>query len=140
MKAMILSLMMIAGLSAFACGAEEQQEQTPAAVSEYAPLTIVSLADGRTVLAGDNSLTIYVFDVDTTSDSTCYDACAAAWPPVLVPAGAQLGADMGITVRKDGSQQLTLEGRPIYFFAGDAKAGDIRGDGLGGVWHLVEEK
>jgi hypothetical protein len=33
--------------------------------------------------------------------------------------------------------QWAFDGRPLYYFAGDAKAGDANGDGSGGVWHVV---
>ena len=52
----------------------------------------------------------------------------------------ELGANLGVTTRKDGSQQLTHKGKPIYLFAGDGAPGDINGDGLGGVWHIVEKQ
>jgi hypothetical protein len=30
-------------------------------------------------------------------------------------------------------------GKPVYYFAGDKKAGDMAGDGMGGVWHVINE-
>jgi hypothetical protein len=29
---------------------------------------------------------------------------------------------------------------PLYFFAGDAKAGDANGDQQGGVWHVIRSE
>ena len=110
----------------------------PPVPGEDAPLAIVALADGREILAKDG-LTVYLFDQDVDANSTCYDACANAWPPVLAKEGESFGASMGITIRKDGSQQLTYDGFPIYFFVGDGASGQINGDGLGGVWHIIVE-
>ena len=41
--------------------------------------------------------------------------------------------------RTDGAMQWTYDGKPTYFFAGDAKKGDAAGDGKGGVWHIIKE-
>lgn len=102
------------------------------------PLINHYLADGREILASAEAITVYVFDNDTSSESTCYGGCARAWPPVLAPAAAQeFGSDIGTTTRRDGSLQLTYKGKPVYFYVGDALPGDITGDGLGGIWHIV---
>lgn len=131
MKTLLFTVMSFIAITSYAnCG-------TASEVDANAPLSVVALTDGRNVLAADQGLTVYIFDVDTTSESQCYDSCEKAWPPVLVPAGAVLGANMGTTVRKDGSQQLTHNGRPIYFYIGDGAQGEINGDGLGGVWHII---
>ncbi len=103
----------------------------------FAPLTEFELADGRDVVATEDGKVAYTFDVDDVNVSNCYDACAKAWPPILIKDASILKAPMGVTVRKDGSLQLTLEGQPLYFFQGDKNPGDIKGDGLGNVWHII---
>ena len=40
--------------------------------------------------------------------------------------------------RADGSWQLTLHGWPVYRFAGDAKPGQWKGEGVGGTWHTIK--
>jgi predicted lipoprotein with Yx(FWY)xxD motif len=89
-------------------------------------------------LTDAKGMTYYSFDKDNknASDSACYGGCAIQWPPV--PAEASSGESFGIIVRKDGSEQLTHNGLPMYYFVGDVKAGDQNGKGLGGVWHLVK--
>jgi predicted lipoprotein with Yx(FWY)xxD motif len=140
MKTVLMSVLTFLAIStAGACVVAGEPAPPPAEpiIDVNAPLTTVALADGRNILADSQNLTIYIFDVDTTSESTCYDACEKAWPPVLLADGQQLGANMGVTIRKDGSQQLTHNGRPVYYFVGDSAPGDINGDGLGNVWHIV---
>lgn len=105
--------------------------------TRFAPLTEIEIADGRNVVATEEGKVVYTFDVDDENISNCYDACAKTWPPVLIKDAKALKAPMGASVRKDGSLQLTLEGQPLYFFKGDAKSGDIKGDGLGNVWHII---
>jgi predicted lipoprotein with Yx(FWY)xxD motif len=83
-----------------------------------------------------------MFDPDKQSDSTCYDKCAAAWPPLEATGtpGAGTGTDasmLGTTTRKDGSKQVTYGKWPLYYFAPDKKAGDVRGQAVGGVWWVV---
>lgn len=102
------------------------------------PLNAVTLGDGATILADTQGLSAYVFDRDQGSVSACYDACAKAWPPILTNPSVKLGTDLGVTTRRDGSLQVTYQGRPIYLYVGDGKPGDVNGDGLGGVWHLIE--
>jgi predicted lipoprotein with Yx(FWY)xxD motif len=93
---------------------------------------IVVDADGRT---------LYVFDPDEGKKSTCYDDCEASWPPLLTdgsPGGDGVDASLlGTTERKDGSTQVTLDGWPLYVFAGDQAPGDTNGQGVGEVWHVV---
>jgi predicted lipoprotein with Yx(FWY)xxD motif len=94
---------------------------------------IVVDAEGRT---------LYVFLADTGSDSTCYDDCEASWPPLTVEgepvAGEGIdGSLLGTTEREDGSTQVTLDGHPLYYFASDATADDINGQGVGDVWYVV---
>ncbi len=73
--------------------------------------------------------------------STCYDQCAAAWPPVLVqgdvvsPDG--LGNTLSMAGRQDRSQQLTFNGMPLYRFAADQGPADTNGQGVGNVWFVV---
>lgn len=123
MKAIFFALSMMLAGSAFA--------------EDLNPLKTFGLPDGRNIVTDARNLTVYIFDVDQGSESKCYDDCAVAWPPVLVDANTVVNAPVGKTTRKDGSLQLTLDGKPVYFFQSDAKAGDIKGDGLGGVWHII---
>jgi predicted lipoprotein with Yx(FWY)xxD motif len=80
-------------------------------------------------------MTTYTYDRDQGSVSNCYQACAKAWPPVLTT--QSLSAPLGTTTRNDGTTQVTLNGKPIYFYIGDATPADALGDGLGGVWHVT---
>lgn len=82
---------------------------------------------------------LYIFDSDINGIPSCYDQCEKAWPPLLVSsASARLQrAPIGSVARKNGQLQVTLNGKPLYYFFQDLKQGDIKGDGLGGVWHLV---
>ena len=43
---------------------------------------------------------------------------------------------MGITMG-DGIKQTTYKGRPLYYFANDVAAGDMNGEGVNTVWHVI---
>ncbi len=85
-------------------------------------------------------MTLYTYDKDTTGVSSCYGGCASAWPPYSSGATAQklFPANITVITRTDGSQQFAWKGMPLYYYATDQKAGDITGDGVGGVWHIVK--
>ena len=70
--------------------------------------------------------------------SNCNGPCATNWPPMMASADAK---DMGaftVITRDDGSKQWAHKGMPVYGWVKDAKAGDVTGDGVGGVWHIAK--
>ncbi|VUD67588.1 hypothetical protein TDB9533_03868 [Thalassocella blandensis] len=82
--------------------------------------------------------TLYIFDNDTSLQSTCYDSCASTWPPLIVTDGIASGTDnLSTTLRTDGSLQVTYKGKPLYYYVNDNAAGQTNGDGAGDVWHVV---
>ncbi|MFI0817604.1 SCO0930 family lipoprotein [Streptomyces sp. NPDC021098] len=94
-------------------------------------------------VADSAGMTLYRFDEDTPkpAKSNCNDACATKWPPVPADdatAGAGIeSSKLGKVKRDDGTEQLTLEGWPVYRYAGDTKAGDTKGQGVGGTWNAL---
>jgi predicted lipoprotein with Yx(FWY)xxD motif len=97
--------------------------------------------DLGTILVDADGFTLYVFTVDTDGESACYDDCADLWPPV--PGDSAISSDLdasifGTTTRTDGSEQLTVNGEPLYRYTPDANPGDTTGQGVGGVWFVVD--
>lgn len=93
------------------------------------------------VLVGPNQMTLYVFDKDApgSGKSVCNGGCATNWPPLLAKMGAQPIGDWSLVTRDDGSQQWAYKGRPLYFWAKDAKPGDMTGEGmLSNAWHVAK--
>ena len=110
----------------------------------FAAIAVVTLAVhanptqiSNGVMANKEGKTLYTFDKDAAGKSNCNCGCAAAWPPFVVANPALAGGDFSIVKRDDGAPQWAFKGMPLYFFAGDAKAGDANGDNQGGVWHLL---
>lgn len=116
-----------------------KQATSASAPSDNIYLTKTDAAKGQ-YLTDFQGMTLYTFDKDTTGVSNCYSGCAQAWPPYTSGATAQSQFPANITVitRKDGSKQFAWKGMPLYYYATDQKTGDITGDGVGGVWHLVK--
>jgi len=92
-------------------------------------------SNGR--LASRDGRVLYTFDKDAPGSSNCSGGCLAAWPAFTVANPALAGGDFSIVTRADGVQQWAFKGMPLYFHAGDARAGDANGDNQGGVWHVV---
>ncbi len=95
------------------------------------------------ILVGDGGRTLYAFTKDVDGQTTCVDACAAAWPAVVVTDGftPPAGVDPALvsTVdRPDGSKQLKVGAWPLYYYAGDGAQGETNGQGVGGVWFVVK--
>jgi predicted lipoprotein with Yx(FWY)xxD motif len=122
---------------------EENGVGTDAQPEESADATVaVEDSDLGQIVVDAEGKTLYVFLADEGSDSTCYDDCEAAWPPLTVEgdpaAGEGIDASLlGTTEREDGSTQVTLDGHPLYHFASDETADDINGQGVGDVWFVV---
>jgi predicted lipoprotein with Yx(FWY)xxD motif len=99
---------------------------------------------GRILIDG-HGRSLYLFDRDRNSKSSCYGGCAGEWPPLIVSGKPHAtsgvkAALLGRTKRRDGRWQVTFRGHPLYTFAGDAAKGQTNGEGLddfGGWWYLV---
>jgi predicted lipoprotein with Yx(FWY)xxD motif len=96
-------------------------------------------------LVDGSGRTLYLFEADTGSTSTCSGACAAAWPPATTQGapkatGKAKASLLGTTQRSDGSMQVTYAGHPLYQYAGDTAPGDTNGAGseeYGAEWYPV---
>ncbi len=100
---------------------------------------------GTILAAGSKQLTVYLFEGDTGSASTCSGACASAWPPVTTKgtptaAGSATAADLATITRSDGTKQLTYKGHPLYYFVQDKDSSDAYGQGakaFGASWYVL---
>jgi len=91
------------------------------------------------VLVGSNGMTLYTFDKDANGKSVCNADCAKNWPPLIVKKDDEAPKDNWTHVtRDDGSMQWAYDGKPLYTFVKDKKAGDKTGDGVKDVWHIAK--
>ena len=118
----------------------------PAAKAVAAAEPVAQVAEVGTfgpILVGDGGRTLYVFTKDAAGQSTCFDACANAWPALTVAAGftPPAGVDpsaVSTVDRPDGSKQLKVGKWPLYYYSGDGAQGETNGQGVGGVWFVVK--
>jgi predicted lipoprotein with Yx(FWY)xxD motif len=105
-------------------------------------VTVAATTLGKVVVDG-KGMTAYYFDADVkdSGKSTCTSACATAWPAIeattATPKVSGITGKVGTITGVDGGRQITIDGRPIYTFVGDKKAGDVTGQGDKGVWYVV---
>lgn len=108
-----------------------------------ADIRISSNATLGKYLTDSEGKTLYFFSNDATGASVCTGGCLAAWP-VFYKANPTLGdsslhaADFGVITRADGSKQTTYKGWPLYYYAPDAAAGDVKGEAVGNVWYVAK--
>jgi len=131
-----------------ACGGGDDEGSGTAATA--APTTTASQGSGATVAVANSKLgdilvdadgrTLYAFTKDQGDQSACSGQCATNWPALTGTATAGTGAQatlLSTAMQTDGNSQVTYDGRPLYYFAGDAKPGDINGQGVGNVWFVL---
>jgi predicted lipoprotein with Yx(FWY)xxD motif len=101
-------------------------------------LTIQQTSEGDT-LAGQDGLTLYTNSDEVDGTIHCDTGCVGNWPPLTgtVDAGDADAAMLGTITRPDGTEQVTYNGYPLYYFTGDSAPGDATGQGLGGVWFIA---
>jgi predicted lipoprotein with Yx(FWY)xxD motif len=136
-----------------ACNAQTGAGPTNAPAATTGPTTAAPAA-GLTVevrqhatlgsyVAGKGGMSLYIFKNDSGGTSACTGSCATNWPPLTVSspadvtAGAGVQGAIGTMHRADGTIQVTLAGKPLYYFSGDAAAGDANGQGFKDLWHLA---
>ncbi len=160
MRPRLAIIMMAIAVIAAACGdsgsdAEAPSTEAPAATtaappaattaaeSQMADMGEVAIAsnDLGEILVDGEGMTVYLFTNDAKDGtSACNDGCISAWPAVgEVMAGDGVdSAKLGSITRDDGTEQATYNDWPLYYFGGDAAAGDANGQGSGGVWFTLD--
>jgi predicted lipoprotein with Yx(FWY)xxD motif len=123
---------------------------TPAgtAPASTAGLTLRHTSLG-TILTNGQGFTLYAFQADKGTTSSCTGACAQAWPPVtttssnIAVSGGAAKSLVGETTRAGGARQLTYAGHPLYLFTGDSNPGATNGQesqAFGAPWVALTAK
>jgi predicted lipoprotein with Yx(FWY)xxD motif len=124
-------------------GAEAEAESE--APEPQVPGVQVALAEDAgfgPILVDAQGRTLYLFEGDTSTRSTCYEDCATMWPPLTTPGFPTAGAGvddglLGVGQRTDGTSQVLYKGHPLYYFAEDAAPGEAGGLALA-QWFPVD--
>lgn len=117
---------------------------TNASASSSNSALSVAKGSAGTYLVGAKGRALYLWEADSTNKSHCAGSCLSVWPAATVSGKPQLGhgvnaSDVG-TIMTAGKKQLTYDGHPLYYYAGDTSAGSTRGqgsNGFGAKWWLV---
>jgi predicted lipoprotein with Yx(FWY)xxD motif len=117
----------------------------PATVGGSGPTRVAKTRSvkGRTLLTTTSGRTLYSLSVEKHGKFVCTaeSGCTGIWHPLTVAAGVtpQGPVKLGTVSRPEGTVQVTYRGLPLYTFASDKKAGQVKGEGLKdvGVWHAA---
>jgi predicted lipoprotein with Yx(FWY)xxD motif len=143
MKGLVLTIGAVAAVLSLTFGLSGASASSRSA-GAGTKVAVASSKLGR-ILVDGRGRTLYLFAKDRNGRSSCYGACAAAWPPLLASgkplavAGAKASL-LGTTRRADGRLQVTYRHHPLYAFVEDAKKGQTSGQGLdasGGKWWVL---
>ena len=117
-----------------------------ASAGAQAMVKTASAGNLGTILVDGKGRTLYLFEADKSTTSTCNGSCAAAWPPLLTSGTPSTGGSaqsklVGTSQRSGGTTQVTYHGHPVYGYAGDSKPGDTNGQALnqfGAGWYVLD--
>ncbi len=98
---------------------------------------------GQTIMSAGGR-TLYHASSEKRGTVSCTGTCTSKWRPLLISAlskpraGSGVSASMlGTIKRPDGRLQVTYHGLALYLFSGDTRAGEVNGEGVGGIWHAL---
>jgi predicted lipoprotein with Yx(FWY)xxD motif len=138
---------LIAVLAVAACGgsASTGSSSAPPTAVGTATVSVATNAKLGQILVDGNGRTLYLFEADKSSSSTCYGACATYWPPLLTGGAPMAGTGvkaslLGTTKRTDGTTEVTYAGHPLYYVVTDHNPGDATGQAInnfGAAWYVV---
>lgn len=132
------ALIVISAIALIAAGSVGASAQTSKRVVKEASNAKL----GETVLTNVQGITLYSLSAETNGKFICKGSCLKDWHPLVVAAGVKPTGPvkLGTIKRPDnGRRQVTFNGRPLYTFDEDAKAGDAKGQGIKdvGTWHAA---
>ncbi|MBC2886795.1 hypothetical protein H7Q97_15515 [Ochrobactrum sp. CM-21-5] len=101
------------------------------------PAKMMDSESGK-ILVTAKGMTLYSFDKDQDGKSACDAKCLKMWPAFQAGNQAKAVGDFTIVKSTNGDNMWAYKGMPLYLYHDDRKAGEVKGDGKGGVWHVVK--
>ena len=146
---LIALALIVAGCGGSSSSSSSASQPASNSASSSGSATTVSASESPElgmVLVDSEGFTVYTFAKDKGVTSSCYGACAEAWPPVIASGKPVAGegatsSELGTTKRKDGTVQVTYAGHPLYTFVEDKKPGEANGNGVsafGAQWRALK--
>ena len=117
---------------------------TNSTVGPTTELTAHAVGSLGQILTGENGLTLYEFDKDASKPpaSNCNGSCATTWPaatgnPQSLTLYGVTPSLIGSVTRQDGTQQLTYDDHPLYYYFEDTAPGQALGEGISSLWYAL---
>ena len=143
----VVFLVTVAALGAAAVVSAARTPRFTLSVAHHAAVTdFHGTTRHQDVLVDTAGFVVYTLGGDSQRHPECTKAngCFLFWPPVGVSAKARLSKAPGISGKlgiwhRGKLSQLTLDGHPLYTYAGDFHRGTATGEGInsfGGIWHV----
>ncbi|OIK16660.1 hypothetical protein BIV60_03280 [Bacillus sp. MUM 116] len=143
---------LLAGILLVGCSTQKNNMNTEgtnqAKDASTKPVTALKLMENEKTgkyLADEEGRTLYYFAKDKINKTNCKGECLENWPPYYsknfeVPKGFNK-KDFGTIIRDDtGEKQTTYKGYPLYYFKKDKTSGEVNGQGVKGVWFIVNSE
>lgn len=98
------------------------------------------------VIVGSTGHTVYTYGEDHRGikHSACTGACASQWPAVTTtsthPQVTGVSGKVATIPANGGGRQVTVNGWPVYYFAGDSAAGQTNGQNYDHTWWAVSAR
>jgi predicted lipoprotein with Yx(FWY)xxD motif len=123
--------------AAFVCSAVLWAAGHPAQGAAFTVSVGTATVAGRadTILVDANGFALYYLTSDRATATSCTEACAGAWPPLLSaapPTGPSSLPGRLTTVTTAHGAQASYNGHLLYRYAGDSQPGQVNGHDRGG--------
>ena len=130
-----------------ACGSGDDTTEDTTAAGGTATVAVADVDGIGEVLVDSAGMALYTADEEADGQVRCVDSCTSFWEPLASGGGAPTAApgvgELEVIDRPDGTQQVALNGRPLYTFVQDSP-GNVTGDGFADdfgdqhlTWHAV---
>lgn len=137
MKNNLLALLCLGLIFSASCKKDKPKEEIK---EEKKGIQLAADAKFGTILTDSAGRTLYMFATDVAGVPTCSGGCETIWP-IYYSSNAStdlnlVAAEVGVVTRADGRKQSTYKGYPLYYYKDDAAAGQVKGDGVAGIWFV----
>ena len=90
------------------------------------------------MMVDQKGMALYTFDKDAAGKSNCNTTCADNWPPLMAMSTDKPSGKWTIVKRDDGMMQWAYDGKPVYTFTKDTAPGEMKGDKMKDMWHVIK--
>lgn len=125
-------------LSLVACGSDEKPQAAPQEAPQEQATVKIAQTDLGPILVDQTGRTLYAFTKDEEKSSACDADCIAVWPALTSKSKVGGGDGVDANLLAETEQSQAVYGKwPLYYYVGDAVAGDLNGQGVDDEWFAV---